>query len=166
MKRLIILLLLVLPLGAFAQNDAKIAFVKADEVFMSMPELKDVESKMAEIKSKYEAEFKQMQDEYNKKFQDYSAQQDSLTQNIKLKRMQEIQDIEERMQNFTQIAKQDIDKEQTDLIAPVQKKLQDAIKAVGDEKGYTYIINPAALLYTGSNAVDATPFVKAKLGLK
>ena len=48
---------------------------------------------------------------------------------------------------------------------PIQQKLQDAIKAVGDEKGYTYIIDPAALLYTGSSAVDATPFVRTKLGL-
>ena len=26
-------------------------------------------------------------------------------------------------------------------------------------------IDPAALLYTGTNAVDATPFVRTKLGL-
>ena len=49
--------------------------------------------------------------------------------------------------------------------ANFQQKLQNAIKAVGDEKGYTYIIDPAALLYTGNAAVDATPFVRTKLGL-
>jgi len=39
-------------------------------------------------------------------------------------------------------------------------------QAVGDEKGYTYILNPQVLLYKGNDAVDATDFVKAKLGIK
>jgi outer membrane protein len=53
-----------------------------------------------------------------------------------------------------------------ELYAPIQKKMQDAIKAVGDEKGYAYILNPEILLYKGASSIDATPFVKAKLGLK
>ena len=44
--------------------------------------------------------------------------------------------------------------------------MADAIKAVGAEQGYTYIIDPQVLLYTGPNAIDATPMVKTKLGLK
>ena len=79
--------------------------------------------------------------------------------------MQEIQDIQGRMDNFMQVAQQDVQKKQQELLQPIQQKLQNAIKAVGDEKGYTYIIDPAALLYTGNAAVDATPFVRTKLGL-
>ena len=94
------------------------------------------------------------------------SKQDSLTENIKLRRQQEIQDLETRIQNFVPVAQQEIQKKQQELYTPIQKKMQDAIKAVGDEKGYTYIINPQVLLYTGSAAVDATALVKAKLGLK
>ena len=36
MKKLIVLLLMILPLGAIAQ-EVKIAFVKTQEVFMAMP---------------------------------------------------------------------------------------------------------------------------------
>lgn len=42
---------------------------------------------------------------------------------------------------------------------------RNAIKAVGDEKGYTYILDPQIVLYQGNTAVDATQFVKAKLGI-
>ena len=52
------------------------------------------------------------------------------------------------------------------MIEPIQQKMADAIKAVGTEQGYTYIIDPQVLLYTGPNAIDATPFVKTKLGLQ
>lgn len=132
---------------------------------MAMPEVSSMEKQMADLNEKYKLELKQMQDEYQKKYSDFIAQQDSLTENIKLRRMQEIQDIQGRMDNFMQVAQQDVQKKQQELIQPVQEKIQKAIKSVGDEKGYTYIIDPAALLYTGSNAIDATSFVKTKLGL-
>ena len=164
MKKLIVLLLMILPLGAIAQ-EVKIAFVKTQEVFMAMPELSCMEKQMADLNEKYRVELKQMQDEYQKKYSDFVAQQDSLTENIKLRRMQEIQDIQERMDNFVQVAQQDVQKKQQELLQPIQQKLHEAIQKVGEEKGYTYIIDPAALLYTGTNAVDATPFVRTKLGL-
>ena len=164
MKKLIVLLLMILPLGAIAQ-EVKIAFVKTQEVFMAMPEVSGMEKQMADLNEKYRAELKQMQDEYQKKYSDFVAQQDSLTENIKLRRMQEIQDIKERMDNFVQVAQQDLQKKQQELLQPIQQKLHEAIQKVGEEKGYTYIIDPAALLYTGTNAVDATPFVRTKLGL-
>ena len=164
MKKLIVLLLMILPLGAIAQ-EVKIAYVKTQEVFMAMPEVSEMEKKLADLNEKYKGELKLMQDEYQKKYADFIQQQDSLTENIKLRRMQEIQDIQTRMDNFVQMGQQDVQKQQQDLLMPIQQKLQDAIKAVGDEKGYTYIIDPAALLYTSSSAVDATPFVRTKLGL-
>lgn len=165
MKKLIVLLLMILPLGVFAQ-EVKIAFVNADQVLQAMPELKELESKTADLNAKYEKEFKQMQDEYTKKYTAFSSEGDSLTENIRMRRLGELQDLQGRMDNFLEMAKQDVMKQQQDMFAPIQQKLQDAIKAVGDEKGYTYIINPQALLYTGANAIDATPFVKAKLGLQ
>jgi outer membrane protein len=165
MKKLIILLFLILPMGVFAQ-DVKIAYVKTQEIFMAMPEVSTMESQLADLNEKYKVELKQMQDEYTNKYSAYVAQQDSLTENIKLRRMQEIDDIRERMDNFVQVAQQDVQKKQQELLQPIQQKLHDAITSVGNEKGYTYIVDPAALLFTGTNAIDATPFVKTKLGLK
>jgi Outer membrane protein len=164
MKKLIILLFLILPLGVFAQ-EVKIAYVNTQEVFMAMPEVSAMETQMADLNEKYKVELKQMQDEYTNKYSAYIAQQDSLTENIKLRRMSEIEDIRERMDNFVQVAQQDVQKKQQELMMPIQQKMQDAIKAVGNEKGYTYIIDPAAILHVGNGSIDATSFVKAKLGL-
>ena len=164
MKKLIVLLLMILPLGAIAQ-EVKIAFVNTQEVFMAMPEVSGMEKQMADLNEKYRVELKQMQDEYQKKYSDFVAQQDSLTENIKMRRMQELQDMEQRTQNFIQISQQDFQKKQGELFTPIQDKLKNAIKAVGDEKGYTYILDPQIVLYQGNTAVDATQFVKAKLGI-
>ena len=133
---------------------------------MALPEVADMQKKLEDLNAKYKKELETMQGEYQKKYSDFIAQQDSLTENIKVRRMQEVQDMQQRMDNFVQVAQQDVAKQQQDLLTPIQQKIQDAIKAVGAEKGYTYIIDPQVLLYQGSNAIDATQFVKAKLGLK
>lgn len=164
MKKLIILLFAILPLGVFAQ-EAKIAYVNVGEIFNAMPEMAAIEQQMAELNEKYTTELRQMQGEYTKKYQDFVAQQDSLTENIKLRRMQEIEDIRARMDNFVPIAQQDVQQRQQELLMPVQDKIQNAIKAVGEENGYTYIIDPSVFLYTSDNAINATQKVRTKLGL-
>ena len=167
MKKLIVLLLMLLPFaGAMNAQEAKIAFVNAGEIFTMMPEFKDIQKKMEDLNAKYKTELETMNSEYQKKYSDFVAQQDSLTENIKVRRMQEVQDMQQRIDNFVQVAQQDVAKQQQDLMTPIQQKLQDAIKAVGAEQGYTYIIDPQVLLYTGPNAIDATSLVKAKLGLQ
>lgn len=164
MKKLIIFLLMMLPLGVFAQ-ESKIAIVNTQEVIQAMPEFATMQKQMADMEAKYKNEMQVMQDEYNKKYSDFVAQQDSLTENIKMRRMQELQYMEQRTQNFIQISQQDFQKKQGELFTPIQDKLKNAIKAVGDEKGYTYILDPQIVLYQGNTAVDATQFVKAKLGI-
>ena len=161
MKKLIIFLLMMLPLGVFAQ-ESKIATVNTQDVIQAMPEFADMQKQMADMEAKYRSEMQVMEDEYKKKYSDYIAQQDSLTENIKMRRLQ---DMEQRTQNFIQISQQDFQKKQGELFTPIQEKLKNAIKAVGDEKGYTYILDPQVVLYQGNAAVDATPFVKAKLGI-
>ncbi len=165
MKKLIIFLLMVLPLSAFAQ-ESKIALVNTQDVIQSMPEFADMQKQMADMENKYKNEMQVMQDEYNKKYSDFIAQQDSLTENIKMRRMQELEDMQQRTQNFIQISRQDFEKKNQELFVPIQEKLRNAIKAVGDEKGYIYVLDPQVVLYTGNGAVDATAFVKAKLGIK
>ena len=146
-------------------QEAKIAIVNTQEVIQAMPEFATMQKQMADMEAKYKNEMQVMQDEYNKKYSDFVAQQDSLTENIKMRRMQELQDMEQRTQNFIQISQQDFQKKQGELFTPIQDKLKNAIKAVGDEKGYTYILDPQIVLYQGNTAVDATQFVKAKLGI-
>jgi outer membrane protein len=165
MKRFIVSVLLLFPLGLAAQ-EVKIAIVNTQEVFNLLPELSDVENQMATLYKQYEEQIKGMEEEYNRKFADYTAQSDSLTENIKILRMQEIQDIQTRLENFVPTARQELEKKQNELMTPLQEKIQKAIKDVADENGYSHVISPQVLLYQGSSAIDATDKVKAKLGLK
>lgn len=167
-KKLLIALICVMPFGSFAQGQFKFGSVNTQEIFSLMPERVEAEKKFEAISKKYEDELSKMQDEYGKKYKDYIAQQDTMPENIKVRRMQEVGELEQRIQNFREVAMQDIQQQQQQLIAPISKKLTDAIKAVGQENGFTYIFDLAnpGLLYTGQGNVDVTPMVKAKLGLQ
>ena len=41
----------------------------------------------------------------------------------------------------------------------------EAVKSVGDEGGYMFVIDESQMLYKGANFEDITIFVKAKLNL-
>ena len=111
-------------------------------------------------------ELNTMQDEFNKKYQAYVAERDSLTENIRLKRESDLTDLQQRTQNYMQQADSEYKAKQEELFKPIQDKVASAIKAVGDEKGYTFIITPEVLLYVNPNAENATAAVKAKLGIQ
>ena len=164
MKKIIVLICMLLPMGVFSQ-EVKIAVVDWNEVFGLMPELSEVETQLAAFTEGYQKDLQAMDDEYKIKMEEFIKLQDTLTENLKLRRQQELQELENRIQTFLPVAQQDIENKHVELMTPVQAKLQKAIQDVGNEQGYTVIIHPQALLYQGT-AIDATPLVKAKLGLQ
>ena len=165
MKKIIVLLAMLLPLGAFSQ-EVKIAYVDAATVFNQMPEMDAAEKEWAAVQEKYTNEHKGMQDELNLKYEEYMKVEATLTENLKTKRQQEMQDLNQRIQNFVQLAQEQLQKEQERIYTPIQTKLTNAIKAVGDEQGYSLIVSPQTVLYVGKGAIDATQLVKTKLGIK
>ena len=168
-KRFMLLAIMAttLCLGAQAQ---KFGYINTNEIFNVMPEKVTAENTLKQVSDKYEAEFKNLQDAFQKKMAEYEAadQDPSTPQAIKDRHNQELQDDYVKIQNFQQTAAQDMQKQQDMLIAPITQKLQNAIQAVGAEGGYTFIFDQAAgsILYTGTNAEDVSTKVKAKLGIK
>ena len=165
MKKLIVLLLMLLPIGAFSQEQ-KIAFVDYNEVFEMMPELAEATTQYETVAASYNELYTSLQTEYQAKYEEFMKNQDTLPENLKVMKQEQIQDIYERIQNFIPQAQQELEQEQAKLMAPIQEKLMNAIKDIAEEQGYTYTITSQVMFHTGKNAIDATPLVKAKLGIK
>lgn len=163
MKKLIIAVLLALPIIASAQ---KFGHINTQELFAEMPEVAQVKLKMDTIQSQYENQLASMNEEFQKKVQDYQTQEATMAEAIKQIRQQELQEMQQRIQLFYQTAEQDIQKKQQELLAPVHEKMTKAIKTVGEREGYTYIFDSAAMVHIGADAVDATPAVKKEIGIK
>ena len=163
MKKIILAIALLLPMAVSAQ---KFGHVNTQEVFSQMPEVAQVKLKMDTINSQYENQLASMNEEFQKKYQDYQAQEATMAAAVKQIRQQELQEMQQRIQLFYNTAEQDIQKKQQELIAPVHEKMAKAIKAVGDRDGFTYIFDSASMVHIGADAIDATPAVKKELGIK
>jgi len=122
--------------------------------------------KMDTIQSQYESQLASMNEELQKKVQDYQAQEATMADAIKQIRQQELQEMQQRIQLFYQTAEQDIQHKQQELLAPVHEKMAKAIKAVGEREAFTYIFDSAAMVHIGADATDVTPAVKKELGIK
>lgn len=164
MKKLLLLsLMAIVPMFAMAQ--IKFATVRLQEIFEMMPETIEANKTLAELAKKYEAENKTIKKEYEIKYTDYVKSRNNMPQNIRVRREQELMQISQAIEEFMMVAENDIKQQQELLMLPIKAKLMEAVKAVGDEAGYAFIIDDAQMLYKGVNFDDITVFVEAKLGL-
>ncbi|MBQ6768680.1 MAG: OmpH family outer membrane protein [Prevotella sp.] len=165
MKKLIVMLLMLAPVAAFAQ---KFGHVNATEIMQAMPEFTKARTEIEALQKQYEADLKSMQDELQKKAEAFEKEQATLPDNIKQRREQELQDMYQKIQQSYQDNQQALAKAQQEKLSVIQTKVLDAIKAVGEAGGYVYIMDVAAGIPFISSTLskDVTADVKAKLGLR
>ena len=77
----------------------------------------------------------------------------------------DLADLSMTLNNWQQIGTQAIQSKQQQLLAPLYKKVMDAVNVVAKEKGYTYLFHPDAFLIDPPEADDLTLVVAKKLGL-
>lgn len=166
LKKLLLAVVLAAPMCLFAQS--KFGYINSQEIFNLMPEKTTAENTLVEVSKKYETEYKALQDEFNKKYGEYQALAADTPASIKQRREQELQELNTKIQNFQEVAGQDLQRQQQTLLAPIQEKIQTAVKAVGSENGFTFIFDLSipGVVYQGADAVDVSKMVKEKLELK
>lgn len=166
-KKLLLAVVLALPISVFAQ---KFGTVNLEQVFQAMPESAAMRTQLSDASKKYETEFQKLQEEINKLYTDYQTIQNdpNTPESIKERRIQEIQERAQKVDEFRNTAEQELAKLQQQLSAPIQQKITDAVKAVGQEGGFTMLLpnDPGLILYSGADVVDVTATVKSKLGIK
>ena len=123
---------------------------------------------LIDLNQKYKDELKVMQNDYNKKYSDFISYQTSMAENIRLRRMQELYELERQINEFMKLAQQDVESQEKALIEPLRLKIKDAIYQVGIEKGFICIYDLAnpAIAFVTPDALDASNLVKQKLGIK
>lgn len=169
LKKIALLIMLVLPMGVFAQTQ-KFGHMNSQEVIAVMPEYTKAVADLQALQKKYTDEMTRTQEEFSKKYQEFqqAMAKDSLPANIAERRQKELMDMQQRQEQFQQEAEQGMQKAQTDLMAPIYKKLDDAIKAVGAAEGVVYLFDMARtpIPYVGAQSTDLTAKVKTQLGIK
>jgi len=164
-KKIVLFALLLIPAMGYAQEQ-KIAYFKSSDVIPLMPEYTQMMDSLKRSEAALQAELQSMADEYTKKVAAFSDQQASMNESIKALRLKEIERIKDSTETFQQQAMQIQDDLQKSLFAPIEAKVRKALAEVGTENHFAYIVNADMMLFISPTSPDATPMVKAKLGLK
>lgn len=141
-------LLVIAPATANAQN--KIAYFSYDEALKSMPEYVIAQKNISSLRSKYDAEMKRAEDEFNNKYEEFLDGQHDFAPLILQKRQAELQELMQKNIAFKAEAERLLAQAEKEAMAPVKEKMSAALKNIGKQRGY------AAILNTDS---DACPYI-------
>lgn len=167
MKKLVAILAVVvlIAVAGTVQAQVKIGYINVDNVISLMPEV----SKFDSILTRYQQD--SINPQYASLIQTYQYK-DSIYKDtvkpapaaVKKQLEEELPQLINTIQNWQQIVNQAMEGKQNELLAPLYRKVYDAIRAVAKEKGYTHVVNKDSLL-VAPDADDMIAAVAAKLKL-
>ena len=167
MKKLVFAAILAIaPLSVFAQ---KFGNVDVSEVIMLMPEYKAADDELQKLQAMYKEELEYMKKEYDKKYSDYEAQYESLSDDLRARREEELATSMQKINEYIQDCDIKYQNKRMELLNSVQEKAFKAIESVGLEGEFVCIfdVSGGAVPYVSTSlTTDVTDQVKAKLGIK
>lgn len=166
MKKLILFFLLLATMPALAQSELKFGYLSYNAVMQAMPEYAAMQNSMAELRQKYEAEQKRVEDDFNKKYEEFLDGQKSYPKTILQKRQSELQEMLDKNIAFKKESQRLLKQAEEDAMAPVMVRLAETLDAIGKMRGYAFIVNideKVALWLNPSLGEDITATVIAQL---
>lgn len=154
--------MLCAPMAVFAQ---KFGHVDAQSVMQSLPEFIKARGDLEAQSKQYENDLKAMQDEIQRKSDDYDRTKSTMNATKQQETEAELQQLVQKYQQALQDNQQAFQKAQQDKLQPIMNKIMTAIKNVGKDGGYVYIMDVSGGIPYISETLskDVTADVKTEL---
>ena len=169
MKKLVGLTLLAVAMfGISTVSAQKFARINLQEVVVAMPEFNEAQKNLEAFGKDLQEQMEQIQVEFNNKLADFQKNQATMAASIKQMKQQELEQLQQRYAEFQQIAQQDFQKKEAELLEPIQKKAQDAVNKIAKANGYIAVYNtsvPSLAYFDEAQLTDIAPLVKKELGI-
>jgi outer membrane protein len=163
LKTLLLATALCIVTVSFAQAQSKIAHINTQELIAAMPEAKAAQTEIETLGKTYQTDIQASITEYQNTVKQYEAEAATKTDEENQKRGLELQEKQQRIQQFRSDAQQDIAKKEAELFKPIQEKAMAAINTVAKQKGYQYVMDRATLIVAEGDDILAD--VKKNLGI-
>lgn len=164
-KTLLLATALCIGTVSFTYAQSKIAHINTQELISAMPEMKAAQKDL-EAKSKtYQTDIQSSVTEFQTLLKKYEAEAATKTEEENAARGQEIQEKQQRIQQFQADAQKDLQKKELELLQPITEKAKAAILKVGRAQGFDYVLDSSqgvTILTDGKNLLDD---VKKDLGI-
>ncbi|GGZ73897.1 OmpH family outer membrane protein [Algibacter mikhailovii] len=163
LKTLLLATALCFVTVSLTQAQSKIAHINTQELIAAMPEAKAAQTEIETLGKTYQTDIQASITEYQNTVKQYEAEAATKTDEENQKRGLELQEKQQRIQQFRSDAQQDIAKKEAELFKPIQEKAMAAINTVAKEKGYQYVLDRATLIVAEGDDILAD--VKKNLGI-
>ena len=162
MKKLILMMLFCAPMTMFAQ---KFGHVDAQAVMQSLPEFIKARGEIEALSKQYENDMKAMQDEIQRKSDEYDKSKSTMNATQQQEVETNLQQMIQKFQQAYQDNQQALQKAQQEKMQPIMNKIMTAIKNVGKDGGYVYIMDVSTGIPYISDTLskDVTNDVKAEM---
>ena len=153
--------------GLMAQTSLKIGHIELDEIISLLPESDSASRVLEKEKKEAETVYEDMLVVYNKLLDDYQKGLSGFSEIARAAKESEILDKQKRINEFEQYAAAQLQSRNQQLVMPIYKKVVDAVEAIANDHGFTYIIdlNRSGVIFKSKESIDVGPLVKARLGL-
>lgn len=162
-KLTLVAALLLSASSLFAQ---KFGRINSQEILLAMPESKEMETNMQAFVKDLQDNLETIAVEFNQKYLDFQKNVENYSDSVRQLKSKELQELQNRREEFEQIAQQDIQKKQQELMTPIIEKAKAAIDKVAKENGYLVIFETNSLASFDEAALtDIAPQVRKELGI-
>lgn len=167
--KICLLAVFVLTAGFVGAQSLKFGHIDTQQLLSVMPETAAAQTTLQKVGKDLEDQQTTIQTEYNAKLQNYIAKRDSVSDVALANMEQELQDMQQRAENFRQQSVNQFNAKQGELMKPIVEKINKTIEAVAKEQGLIYVFDTqqgSPVLYKSNQSVDLLPLCKAKLGIQ
>lgn len=146
----------------------KFGHIDLQALVQLMPERATAETEFNSFQSELEDVLAEMQQNYQQKLQELEQLGEDASEVKRNAKITELQDIQQRIQNYQMTAQQQLQQKQAELLQPVFDKAENAIGEVAKEQSLLYVFDVGSnvVLYKSNQSLDILPMVKEKLGIQ
>ena len=158
MKRLLLSIFTMIALTVSAQevvSGFRFGYLSYAAALQAMPEYAIVQKKLADLRQQFQAETLRVEDEFNRKYEEFLEGQREFPKTILQKRQTELQELMERNIKFKENSQEELSNTEKNLMAPLKIRLIETIGKIGRDRGYAFIVD------TDNQAL---PFINPAMG--
>ena len=152
------MVMVLVGLTANAQSSAttmKFGFLSYYSVRQSMKDYAEMQQQVAAMRSAYEAEMKRVEDDFNKKYEEFLDGQKNFPKTILQKRQSELQEMLDKNIAFKNESLRILEETEAQLMESINLMVKICVQQVGQKHGYAFILNTDA---------DALPWLNPEIG--
>ncbi|WP_340200266.1 OmpH family outer membrane protein [Ascidiimonas sp. W6] len=144
LKTFVIAIALVLGASSYANAQSKIAHINVQQLVNEMPETKAAQAEIKKLEQTYRADLETSAKELQNLYTQYQNEATTKTKEENEKRAEDVRQREVNIRQAEQMAGQELQKKQVELLEPIFKKANDAIQKIAKAQGFNYVLDASA----------------------